>query len=135
MIFKMRRITKQSLFENSWKPTLEKKNDNQTATNNSNNQKAIITKATLGLITTLVTTVAWINPLGMKPVKSAEGPYCQFTPQEVEAKEKLLKASLKDPSSNATQAYDAIVKLGPQNKQLGYVCIPVILVKVQLIMF
>ncbi|MGL4883734.1 MAG: hypothetical protein ACRC8K_22145, partial [Waterburya sp.] len=112
----MRRITKKSLLENNLKPTLKPTIASLATRNNSNNQKKILTKTTLGLITTLATTVAWLNPLGMKPAESAGGPYCQFTPQEVETKEKLLKASLKDP--NATPAYDAIVQKHTQILQL-----------------
>jgi hypothetical protein len=116
MVFKMRRITKKSLLENSLKPTLKPTTAPLATRNNSNNQKKILTKTTLGLITILATTVTWLNPLGMKPAESAGGPYCQFTPQEVETKEKLLKTSLEDP--NATPAYNAIVQKHTQMLQL-----------------
>ena len=42
------------------------------------------------------------------PVEAATGPYCQFIPEEVEAKEKLLKASLDN--DNLTPEYQAVVQ-------------------------
>lgn len=50
------------------------------------------------------------NPLGMKSGKTAVGPYCQFSPTEVAAKEKLLKISLEDDSPAAIQEYDAMIQ-------------------------
>ena len=51
-----------------------------------------------------------------KPAEAAVGPYCQFTPEEVEAKEKLLNASLED--KQATPQYNAIVEKHTQMLQL-----------------
>ena len=51
-----------------------------------------------------------------KPAEAAVGPYCQFAPEEVEAKEKLLKASLDN--EQATPQYDAIVQKHTQMLQL-----------------
>jgi hypothetical protein len=42
------------------------------------------------------------------PVEAATGPYCQFTPEEVDTKEKLLKASLD--SDRLTPEYQAVVQ-------------------------
>ena len=49
-------------------------------------------------------------------VKAAVGPYCQFTPEEVTAKEKLLEASLND--NTASREYQAIVQRHRQMLEL-----------------
>jgi hypothetical protein len=49
------------------------------------------------------------------PVQAAVGPYCQFAPEEVEAKEKLLRASLSNEQSKAE--YDAILQKHQQMLQ------------------
>ena len=49
-------------------------------------------------------------------VEAAAGPYCQFTPEEVEAKEKLLQASLAN--EQTTAEYDAIVQRHREMLQL-----------------
>ncbi len=49
-------------------------------------------------------------------VKAAAGPYCQFTTEEVEAKEKLLQASLAN--EQTTPEYDAIVQRHREMLQL-----------------
>ncbi|NJL51637.1 MAG: hypothetical protein HC930_04425 [Hydrococcus sp. SU_1_0] len=49
------------------------------------------------------------------PAKAAVGPYCQFAPDEVEAKEKLLRASLSNEQSKPE--YDAILQKHQQMLQ------------------
>ena len=58
-----------------------------------------------------------LSPWGMKSGEAAVGPYCQFAPEEVEAKEKLLKASVED-DPTASQKYDAIVQKHREMLQL-----------------
>jgi Glycosyl hydrolase-like 10 len=51
------------------------------------------------------------------PTKAAVGPYCQFAPEEVEAKEKLLRASLSNEQSKPE--YDAILQ---KHRQMLQTC-------------
>lgn len=59
------------------------------------------------------TTSLLLNPL---TARAAVGPYCQFTPEEVAAKEKLLKTSIS--SQQIRPEYDAIVQRHRQMLQL-----------------
>ena len=54
--------------------------------------------------------------IATEPAGAAVGPYCQFAPEEVEAKEKLLNASLEN--EQATPQYNAIVREHTQMLQL-----------------
>ncbi len=54
--------------------------------------------------------------IAARSAEAAVGPYCQFAPEEVEAKEKLLKASLEN--EQATRQYNAIVQKHTQMLQL-----------------
>lgn len=78
--------------------------------NKSVNNSKTIYRTTGKILTTLTTTI--ISCFGLLiPLQSAtaaEGPYCQFIPAEVEAKEKLRLAALANQSQSA--AYDAIVQ-------------------------
>lgn len=60
-------------------------------------------------ISALITTAIGLSFISVRPASAAVGPYCQFAPEEVEAKEKLLEASL-DNNSTTSQAYRAIVQ-------------------------
>ena len=68
-------------------------------------------------ILSVLTTISLCSTfIATKPASAAVGPYCQFAPQEVEAKEKLLKASLEN--EQATRQYDAIIQKHTQMLQL-----------------
>ena len=54
--------------------------------------------------------------IAAKPAEAAVGPYCQFAPQEVEAKEKLLNASLEN--QQVVAQYHAIVQKHTEMLQL-----------------
>ena len=113
----MGRITEQLLLWSNFQPAANKQSVDRSTAPDSINQRHASAKNTVGMIALLITAVSWLNPLEMKPVEAAVGPYCQFAPEEVEAKEKLLKASLeKDPT--ATQEYNAIVQKHTQMLQL-----------------
>ncbi|MBE9043684.1 family 10 glycosylhydrolase [Pleurocapsales cyanobacterium LEGE 10410] len=72
-----------------------------------------IFKTTLGIITAFVTVYStW----GNRPVEAAVGPYCQFAPEEIAAKEKLLKASITDPT--AISKYSFLVQKHTEMLQL-----------------
>ncbi len=68
------------------------------------------------LTTTFLALTSLLNPLGIGAVKAAEGPYCQFVPAEVEAKEKLLRSSIDDPTTAI--AYEAILQQHSEMLQL-----------------
>ncbi|BAZ44363.1 hypothetical protein NIES4102_13720 [Chondrocystis sp. NIES-4102] len=105
MVLKMSKITQRFSLNNSFQLKLKQQRNNN-----------LVNKATLTLITTLLTTVASFNPLSIKPAESAVGPYCKFTPEEIEAKEKLLKTSLED--ANSLKEYDAILEKHSQMLKL-----------------
>jgi hypothetical protein len=71
-------------------------------------EKMAKSKSAKLLVATLTTLVSVISPFRIQPGQAAVGPYCQFTLEEAEAKENLLKASLEN--STATSEYDAIVQ-------------------------
>jgi len=73
------------------------------------NQHYLISQLKIAkLFLAFATLAASLSSLAVKPVQAASGPYCQFIPQEVEAKEKLLKASLgEDPG--AIKAYQTVL--------------------------
>lgn len=69
-------------------------------------------------IASIATAIACSASLvAIQPVKAASGPYCQFTPEEVEEKERLLKASLNG-DSNVKQEYEAVVQRHQEMLQL-----------------
>lgn len=81
------------------------------------NRRKMRFKHLFSVVLALVTLLGCIYPWGIKPVKAAVGPYCQFAPAEVEAKEKLFKTYLeKDPA--AIQGYEAILQKHTQMLQL-----------------
>ena len=71
----------------------------------------------LKLLTSILALTSLLSPWGIKAGEAATGPYCQFIPEEVEAKEKLLKASLEN-SKVAGEHYAAIVQKHTQMLQL-----------------
>ena len=143
----MGKITKHFRLWSSFQPPLNQKLINKPASIEPIALGKTIPKITSSLIVSFVTILASFQPLGVKPAQAASGPYCHFTPDKVEAKEKLLKASLEG-SSTAIKEYQgivqkhaqmlqlcrshtlkcysyAVVKLGQQNRQFGCVFIPV----------
>ena len=71
------------------------------------------------IATTLITLVSLLNPWSTKLTEAAVGPYCQFAPEEIKAKENLLKASLEDRENvTSAQKYDAIVQKHTEMLQL-----------------
>ena len=68
------------------------------------------------LTATFLALTSLLNPLGINASQAAVGPYCQFVPAEAEAKEKLLRDSIKDPTTAI--AYDAIVQKHSEMLQL-----------------
>ncbi len=74
-------------------------------------KQTVKSKSTKLLTTTLISTTSLLSLGGIKPGNAAVGPYCQFAPKEVEAKESLLKASIEEKdNSTAIQEYDAIIQ-------------------------
>lgn len=73
------------------------------------------TRRTLGRVVNRASLIFTTTAIGcssllpIQPAKAAVGPYCQFTPEEVAAKEKLLDASLTD-EPTASGEYQAIVQ-------------------------
>ena len=65
----------------------------------------------------VITATSLLNFWSIKPVNAAVGPYCQFAPEEVEAKENLLKASI-EAEGSTTKEYDAIVQKHTEMLQL-----------------
>ena len=66
--------------------------------------------AFLTAATTSIALAASLIVLGNgKSAQAATGPYCQFTPEEISAKEELLKSSL-EANNQARQQYSAIVQ-------------------------
>ena len=66
----------------------------------------VVNRASLILTTTAI---SCSSLLSVQPAQAAVGPYCQFTPEEVAAKEKLLDASLTN-EPTASGEYQAIVQ-------------------------
>ena len=63
------------------------------------------------LTSVLIATLGFSNIFNAQPGNAAVGPYCQFAPEEVEAKENLLKAAVEGKDNlTSTQKYDAIVQ-------------------------
>lgn len=60
-------------------------------------------------IAAFTTTAICLSSIYARPASAAVGPYCQFAPEEVEAKEKLLETSLGN-ESTTSRAYLAIVQ-------------------------
>lgn len=69
------------------------------------------------LLLTFATIAGSLSFLSVNPVQAASGPYCQFIPQEVEAKEKLLKASLGE-EPKAINAYQQVLEKHTEMLQL-----------------
>ena len=63
------------------------------------------TKRAIAMTTALISCSSFLT---ISPAKAATGPYCQFTPEEVEIKDNLLKAALAD--EQAKPQYDAVVQ-------------------------
>jgi hypothetical protein len=70
------------------------------------NSTKIPTKILVALTTTILSCSSFL--VRTQSVQAASGPYCQFIPEEVEAKEKLLKASLADEQTKPE--YEAIIQ-------------------------
>ena len=82
------------------------------------NQHYLISQLAIAKLFLAVATLAVsLSAFTIKPVRAASGPYCQFIPQEAEAKEKLLKASLGE-DSEAINAYQEILAKHTQMLQL-----------------
>jgi hypothetical protein len=81
-------------------------------------QQNAISKTTLKTLTALTTAILSCSSflVAIQPAKAAVGPYCQFAPEEVELKEKLLAASLEN--KQATPEYEAIVQKHTEMLQL-----------------
>ncbi|MEM8830659.1 MAG: hypothetical protein AAGE96_15060 [Cyanobacteria bacterium P01_G01_bin.19] len=78
-------------------------------------KKAAAIAPTKIITTALVAFTSLLNFGNLKPSEAAVGPYCQFAPEEVAAKEKLLKASINSMAKEtqtpaAIQEYEAILQ-------------------------
>ena len=113
----MDKITKHFLLWSSFKPALNQELIDKSASISLIVLGKAVPKITSGLIVSLIAMLAGIHPLSVKPAQAASGPYCHFVPQEVEAKEKLLKASLEG-NPTASQEYQEIVQRHTQMLQL-----------------
>ncbi len=81
-------------------------------------QQNAIPQTTRKILTALTTTILSCSSflVAIQPAKAAVGPYCQFAPEEVERKEKLLAASLANKQTKPE--YDAIVQKHTEMLQL-----------------
>lgn len=107
IVVKIRSISRGSLF---------RKNPEITPTKNLSFFSRKTLKRTLGVLTFLSTTAAWLHPFGVQSAIAASGPYCQFIPEEAAAKEKLLQASL-EKNISATEEYNSILQRHSQMLQ------------------
>lgn len=82
------------------------------------NRRNAIFQTTPGILTAVTTAIISCSSsfLVIQSVEAAVGPYCQFTSEEVEVKDKLLKASLAN--EQTTPKYDAIVQRHREMLQL-----------------
>jgi len=107
IVVKMRIISGRSLFRG---------NPGITSTKNLSFFSRKTQKLTLSAIALLATTASLLHPFGVKNAIAASGPYCQFIPEEVAAKEKLFQASL-EKNISATEEYNSIVQRHSQMLQ------------------
>ena len=68
------------------------------------------------LTSTFISLIGLLNPIGTNSGEAAVGPYCQFAPEEVAAKEKLLRASVENKAT--VPEYNAIVQKHTEMLQL-----------------
>ena len=132
MVFRTFKVTGQYLLwgssESKNQKKINQKSVRRSAGNNSTDRvNATVQSTLLGIIikhvpsqlitASLITALGLVSPWGNKSVQAAVGPYCQFSPEEIDAKEKLFQASLEqDPT--AVGEYNAIVQKHTQMLQL-----------------
>lgn len=82
-------------------------------------KKIVQSKSIKLLTTTFITATSLLSPGIIKSSDAAVGPYCQFAPEEMEAKESLLKASVESQNNvAAVREYDSIVQRHTEMLQL-----------------
>ncbi|MGB5715300.1 MAG: family 10 glycosylhydrolase [Waterburya sp.] len=115
----MYRIIEHFLLSRKLQSTSDKRLVHQSIRAKAVNLHQAIPQTTTSILTVVTTAMISCSSffLTTQSAKAAVGPYCQFAPEEVEAKEKLLKASLA--KEQTTPEYDAIVQ---QHREMLQLC-------------